>query len=469
MLLRRKFVMLCATVAAVFTLVPSTTAAAATAPVTTPLEATEVGFAGHGETLHGTVLAPPGTGRRLPGLVLMGGSDWTSRSRLRPEAEAFARGGIVTLIYDKRTVGYSTTRRDYPTLADDALAAVAVLRARPDVDPARVGLFGISEGGWVAPLAAVRSTSVAFVITVGAVGTSPARQSAWYWGNLLRHEGVRGSLLRTFPITATRQVIGAGLFPEASYDPVPVLIRLRRPLLALWSSDDFNHPAAESATIVRQALDRGGNTHYTIRFLPGAGPDLTRATDGGYVSLPGLAPGYPRLVTTWITALATTPPAASVQALPHQDRLTTPLAPLAWYESTGMQLAVLVLLLAAFLGYPLTALARRLRRRRGTPPARRPARLLATTGTITVLGFVCYLGFLTATGARLIGPVPLGRPIPWLLLQLLALITAASTIGTAIGWWQARDVTGHRLRLGVLMAGGALFVPWALYWGLLLP
>ena len=59
-----------------------------------------------------------------------GGAGNRGRRELQPAAEAFARHGIVTLIYDKRRVGYSLLRRDFVLLAADAVAAVAVLSTR---------------------------------------------------------------------------------------------------------------------------------------------------------------------------------------------------------------------------------------------------------------------------------------------------------------------------------------------------
>lgn len=123
-----------------------------------------------GATRHGTVVAPADIAAPGPAMVLVHGGGAGPREWLRQEAEAFARAGIVTLIYDKRTDGYTLTQRSYQRLADDALAAVRRLRTWPGVDPDRVGLWGVSEGGWVAPLAAVASEEVAFVITVGASG-----------------------------------------------------------------------------------------------------------------------------------------------------------------------------------------------------------------------------------------------------------------------------------------------------------
>jgi hypothetical protein len=75
------------------------------------------------------------------------------------------------------------------------------------------------------------------------------------------------------------------------------------------------------------------------------------------------------------------------------------------------------------------------------------------------------------TNASAVGPVVLSRALPWLLLQMLALTTAGSLLALAASWWSAHKmVTGvERVRIGILLAGGGVFVAWAAYWGLLLP
>ena len=59
----------------------------------------------------------------------------------------------------------------------------------------------------------------------------------------------------------------------------------------------------------------------------------------------------------------------------------------------------------------------------------------------------------------------------WLALQVLAVASVVATVLTALAWRRRRGSVprGERVRLGLLLAGGAVFVPWALYWGLLLP
>ncbi|WP_103343614.1 alpha/beta hydrolase family protein [Amycolatopsis sp. CA-126428] len=401
----------------------------------------DVTFANGGVTLHGTVIAPPG-GTKLPGLVMVHGSGAHSREDYREQAEAFARQGIATLIYDKRTDGYSQFERSYSTLADDALAAVSVLRKRSDVDPARVGVWGLSEGGWVAPLAASRSSDVAFVVTLGANGVEPSRQQAWAVENQFRRLGMDGSIVR-MASAMLRQLAGAGVFPEAHYDPVPVLTSLRQPVLGLWGAKDILTPPGEAVRIFRESV-----AHHTLRVFPDAQHQLRRTTDG-FDKLPGYAPGYLELVGSWVNH----PPAVSTaDAPPVQDRPSTAVTPLAWYEPTWLQLAVPVFLLVAFAWYPLF--------RRG--PAARPARWLSATGLLAVLGFLVVDVLIQLSMGKGLGPVVAGRPLPWLALQLLSLGAVAATIGTAVAWWRNRGP-----RLGVLLAGGVVFVPWAIYWGLL--
>src|SRR5262249_9484473 len=63
--------------------------------------------------------------------------------------------------------------------AQEALDAVAFLKRRPDIDGKHVGLWGISQGGWICPLAASRSPDVAFVILVSAPAGTVAEQDLY--------------------------------------------------------------------------------------------------------------------------------------------------------------------------------------------------------------------------------------------------------------------------------------------------
>lgn len=105
--------------------------------------------------LSGTVWSPD-EAAAAPGVVLVGGSGPTDRSNggyFNGLRDALVAAGVVVLGYDKRGAGDSTGDWGSATvdvLAADASAAVQVLADLPGVDRRRVGLFGHSEGGWVA-------------------------------------------------------------------------------------------------------------------------------------------------------------------------------------------------------------------------------------------------------------------------------------------------------------------------------
>jgi dipeptidyl aminopeptidase/acylaminoacyl peptidase len=82
--------------------------------------------------------------------------------------------------------------------AEDALAAVAFLRQRPEIDQEKVGLAGHSLGGMVAPLAASRSDQVAFVILLAAPSAPLADLTLALLEGMLRENGATEAELDTF-------------------------------------------------------------------------------------------------------------------------------------------------------------------------------------------------------------------------------------------------------------------------------
>ncbi|MGW4791738.1 alpha/beta hydrolase family protein [Nonomuraea sp. NPDC004297] len=468
--------LLAAVAAASLLLAGPAPAAATGAPPALPgdLSSTEVSFRGGGNLLlHGSVISPARAEGGRPGVVLVhGAGTGTPREKLLGEAVAFARQGMSVLVHDKRSEGYSLFDRSYGQLADDALGAVETLRRHSGVDPAKVGLWGLSEGGWVAPIAASRTEHVSFVIVVGANSLGPLRQQAWAVAAGLRKAGVRGSLVDRAEPTLYRVIADGGLFPEPYHDAVAVLARVRQPVLGIWGGHDLLTPPRETPPIFAAALERGGNRRYTFRYFAGADHAAHLTPDGGVTRLPELAPGYPELVGTWVgRATSGRAPVAQVSGpAPVQADDSADVPPTGWWESAGVHLGVWLLLVLAFGTYPVLAVVRRLRRVRAEGARVGAAGLVSAGGLTVLLGGLGYVGYVIMTGAKLAapGPVLAGRPVVWLALQAVALATVAATALTAARWRRVA-APGERVRLGLLIAGGAVFTPWALYWGLLLP
>lgn len=151
---------------------------------TASLQSQEVKFSGHNVTLAGTLLVPKlEAGKRVPAVLIVAGSGPTPRDGVtigtakqliyRDLAEHLAARGYAVLRYDKRCVGASECKMpgSFDDYIDDARGAVDFLKQQPQVDPARIFLFGHSEGGYiVATLATHDEPKYAGVILAATAG-----------------------------------------------------------------------------------------------------------------------------------------------------------------------------------------------------------------------------------------------------------------------------------------------------------
>lgn len=223
----------------------------------------------------------------------------------------FASRGIAAIIYDKRGVGRSTgdyRQANFEELAGDALAAVRLLRIRKDVDRNQIGLFGISQGGWIAPLAASRSDTVKFLIlNVGPAVTVEEQElqrveytlradelseddivealkytrlmlkvaySGSGWDELeqlgLKLKGNKWS--STLSIADKREDLAQ--WKRIRFDPAPVLRRITVPVLSIFGENDVLVPPKENAGKMERYLREAGNRDFTVRIIPNAGHDM---------------------------------------------------------------------------------------------------------------------------------------------------------------------------------------------------
>jgi hypothetical protein len=443
---------------------------AATGSITTE----QVTVPARGTTLAATVRAPATPGPH-PAMVFVQGSGPGTRDEFDAQAEWLARAGVVTLVYDKRTVGYSFRNRDFGLLADDALRMVQVLRQRPDVDPARTGLWGVSEGTWVVPIAAERSTDVGFTVLVSAPNVSPMRQVAWALNEqLLRLHapiGVRDLLTRA---------MGSVGFDFLRHDAMPALRGVRVPVLALYGTTDPSIPFVESTQALVTALDGAGNDAYTIRFLDRADHAM-RINGGPY------APGYLETLAGWVKGLPDTarPPnglhlagATPVQRYQASD---VPSAP--WYAQGTVLGLTLILTMVGYVAAPVAELVVRLRggdarghtQALAWPPVRRRLRRMAWTGLGLLVSVVAFITLLVLFSVNQAGAWP-AVLAGWLVVRLLAVLmlvqevtaVAAVVSGLREGWrpsrWQHVAITGVLGGTGLLLVAAAYYGLFAFPW-----
>jgi alpha-beta hydrolase superfamily lysophospholipase len=289
--------------------------------VGTPIKesAEEVSFTNNDVKLAGTLVLPPTKGPH-PAIVITHGSGPGFRNSLRFLADFFAMNGIAALTYDKRGCGASTgdwKKSGFDDLGGDALAGLEMLRHRSDIDSQQIGLWGMSQGGWLVGLCASRSTNVAFIIGVSGPGITPEAQGAFTVESRMKTSGfaeadIRDALsLYEWNSRCARSDSGWDEFEAAckavkakrwynddihpynrgeneikqwqliwNYDPVPVLQKVQCPVLSIFGEIDPLVPAQRSADIWKSALETAGNKNVTIKIFPHADHGINDAQAG---------------------------------------------------------------------------------------------------------------------------------------------------------------------------------------------
>jgi pimeloyl-ACP methyl ester carboxylesterase len=233
--------------------------------------------------------------------VLVHGSGPGTRLQYPIEVDRFARHGIATLAFDKRGVGESTgdwRRADFDELAEDVLAGVRFLRRGRRIRADKVGLWGVSQAGWVIPLAAARSEDVAFLVPISGGAVTPAEQELWRQRQNLAFLGVPARFIALERRAAAlaydwEQQTRLGRMPipqpfaddklNMFHDAPAVLRRVRQPVLAILGGMDTLTPPRESAALWAEALRGRGDDDYSVRLFPRGSHGLW---DGGKTGSP---------------------------------------------------------------------------------------------------------------------------------------------------------------------------------------
>jgi pimeloyl-ACP methyl ester carboxylesterase len=309
----------------------------------TPYSQQDITFRNGEVLLAGTLMLPNRVGKH-PAMVLVHGSGPEDRNALLPFVRFVIRHGIALLAYDKRGVGDSTgdwRNSSFNDLAGDAIAAMEFLKLRNDIDPKQIGVFGVSQGGWIGPLIASRWKDTAFLISVSGAGVTPAEETLDYMQSELRANEVPANevaeavslikLAYNYARTGERwdeylaarrnlenrswlPYIGAPATRDDAqwvlmrltyfYDPIPALKNVHCPTLAFFGGLDVNVLPEKNKTKWETALKESGNRDYTLLTLAEGNHVLMEAKTGSTEEFPSLQrflPEYFGTLRTWMS------------------------------------------------------------------------------------------------------------------------------------------------------------------------
>jgi pimeloyl-ACP methyl ester carboxylesterase len=386
----------------------------------------EVSFHGQGASLSGSLYLPAVAGPH-PALVFVHGSGPEARFPNWPMADRFARAGIACLSYDKRGTGKSTVdwqQAGFDVLADDVLAGVELLRSRPDIRPDQIGLWGVSQAGWVIPLAASKSEHVAFCIAVSGAGVCPADQELWRRSEYLKHFGCTRVLLDAMRRGVAmhyqwEELFKGGRFPVVPFfeveainmyhDAAAVIRQVHQPVLAIFGEYDHLTPPRQSAAIWARELKAAGNRDYSVRMFPRATHGLLESdrTGSPFEVMPEsrLAAGYLKTMIDWIKdhTGGKGAPEIRVDVSPEDVIESRGMRELPWYGSAPVQVPLLLACtlgsLLTIIGWPAVWAARRIRKLSPGNQARPRAiamgwvvQLVALAMCVTTVAILRFLG-----------------------------------------------------------------------------
>lgn len=276
-----------------------------------------------GVKLAGTLTKPRGDGP-FPAVILITGSGAQDRDESllghKPFlvlADHLTRAGIAVLRVDDRGVGGSTGNSASATSEDfagDVREGVNYLRSRGDIDKKKIGLCGHSEGGLIAPMVAVNSDDVAFIVLMAgpglpgdqilkmqgalifkALGSSDEKieriaQIQDKYFALIRSEkdvkvlreklkAVTKELEASLPEDERKTLIGGSSDDDSgyeaitspwmryflTYDPRPTLAKVKCPVLAINGEKDLQVPSKQDLAEIEKAVRSGGNSRITTR------------------------------------------------------------------------------------------------------------------------------------------------------------------------------------------------------------
>ena len=252
-------------------------------------------------------------------------------------ARVLPPAGIGVARFDRRGSGKSSgdfETASFPDLASDARAVVRWLR-RAGVDPRRVAVWGMSQGGWIAPLVAAEDPTIAAVVVVSGAGGTPGAQMTFSAQTALREAGysedvvaevtrLRQEVDAYYAGRASREAVAARLaaasvepwFPLAfvpsqpprdarktkwyfqfSYDPASSIAKIRAPVLLLYAERDPWIPIDDSIA----AWKARSAAELTVRRIPGTNHFMASTTDRAHdLDTDPPSEEYTRVLTEWL-------------------------------------------------------------------------------------------------------------------------------------------------------------------------
>lgn len=244
------------------------------------LDYTEVHFENGSLSLGGMLFLPDGIGP-FPSAVIAHGSGTSRRTNIwyLTIVQALQSNGIAVLLPDKRGSEKSDGNwRDtsLEELATDTKAAFLYLAQVPEIDPQRIGLVGMSQGGWIVPVVASNDPDIAFVVSMSGAGVTTDEQILFEEINNIEEIGTYRFLAKLIAPVTVRGIKKRDTWRAlAGFDPIAYWANVSAPVFAAFGEGDRSVPVQDS---IRRFEDLP--YEITLKVYPEGGHGLTYPDTG---------------------------------------------------------------------------------------------------------------------------------------------------------------------------------------------
>lgn len=241
----------------------------------------DVAYISEGVEIRATIYTPE-MSEPVPAIVLVPGSAPFPRRFYDAYASRLVKYGYVILVADKRGAGESggvfesnnnTSIENLRLLAKDVVAGVDFIAKQPAVDPGRIGLFGISQAGWVSALAVSQTPDVKFLVLVSAPAVSVGEEGTW---SEMRGDDESDPL--TGLANAEKKIMSTQPF---GFDPRDYLERQTIPSFWLFGDSDNSIPSQKSISVLKSLP----NEDIGIKLYSNYGHMLIGTGTGNFVNV----------------------------------------------------------------------------------------------------------------------------------------------------------------------------------------
>lgn len=288
-----------------------------------PNERIPVQFRSGNHTLSGELILPPGKEKRPAIVFLVGSAGASYRTNYVEWSEhnlekQFLPEGIAILHFDKRGIGPSEGdwhKTDFYGRADDAKAAIDYLKTLPQIDSARIGVIGHSQGGWISQILASKyPQDIKFAVSLAGPTYGVRRQLVNDFESRFicdknfdsekAHRKAVSKMNRTFAVVSILpiQKNWRQLKVIKNFEPDEVIRTLKVPTLFLFAENDALVYPSWAITTLHDLFDGAIPGHITYSTIAGTSHSF-RLSDlcGREVpSPPAYAPDFQRELKQYV-------------------------------------------------------------------------------------------------------------------------------------------------------------------------